>query len=346
MQMFRKCLYIGAVLFSFHSIPCYSFTLGDKLKKAEKGDYIVTEQNKSYSLLLVRSIGKDTALLEEISIPVSSLPSRSSWKKWMADGAPGHTSWIMYEIDLTSFSLVESYSFTKKGWLFLDDSGHFLSRLLGLSLNKVPENERKKTGPAPHGDEIDRRKVWNPTIKIEGEKTKAECDVWKTRWPKDDSLLSSCDLQLYFAKGQDNFAFPYWIEASNGHYTHAVKTVDSGRSLTSALTQTLPHRPPRILQIKKMEGSARFTIKSPAYYKSYQLFVFDVTKPYENIGPFAFTLSKAEEKETIYLDVNDKELGSHLKTGHRYKWILMPANSTILYVESEDFFLWPSLASK
>lgn len=346
MQLFRKCLIASTAFLLFVTEPCFSFTLGDKLKKAEKGDYIVTEQDKNYSLLLVRSVNNNSALLEEISIPVSSFPDKTSWKEWLSKGAPGHTSWIMYEIDLSTFELLESYSFTKRGWLFLDDSQHFLGRLLGLSLSKLGDEQRKKVGPAPHSDEIDRRKIWNPTVKIEGKKTKLDCEVWKARWPKDDTILSSCDLQLYFAKGSESFAFPYWIEATNGHYTHAVKTIDSGKRLNSPLTHNLPHRPPQIFLIKKTEGAVRFTIKSPPYYKGFELFVFDITKPYDRIGPISFTVTKAPEKETLYLDVTEKELGNHLKIQHRYKWLLVPTNSSILYVESEDIFQWPSIAAK
>jgi len=346
MQFFRKCLLTSSLFFILCSLPCYSFTLGDKLKKAEKGDYVVTEQNKNYSVLTVRSIDKGVAIFEEISVPVSVIPQDTSWKKWASDGALGHTSWILFEIDLDNYSLIESYSFTKKGWLYLDDSQNFLSRLLGLSLNKVPEEQRKKTGPSPSGDELDRRKIWNPTVKIEGIKTKADCDVWKARWPKDDSILSSCDLILYFSKKESNFSFPLWIEATNGHYTHSVKTIDSGKLLTSSLTSNLPRRQPSFTQIKKVDEQVRFTIKSPVYYKKFELYAFDITKPYENIGPIPFTLTKAPEKETIYLDVTDKNLSSFFKMGSRYKWLLRPENSTIHFIESEDFFLWPQVAAK
>ena len=35
---------------------------------------------------------------------------------------------------------------------------------------------------------------------IDGKKQKVECDAFKGRWPKDNTLLSSCDLQMYFLK--------------------------------------------------------------------------------------------------------------------------------------------------
>jgi hypothetical protein len=100
------------------------------------------------------------------------------------------------------------------------------------------------------------------------------------------------------------------------------------------------------VQIKKADEQVRFTIKSPAYYKKFELYAFDITKPHEKIGPIPFTHTKAPEKETLYLDVSEQTLSTFFKTGSRYKWLLKPENSTIHFVESEDFFLWPQVAAK
>jgi hypothetical protein len=345
MSIFKRCFIFCTVAFLLHTFECHSFTLADQLKKAEKGDYIVTEQDKNFSVLVIRSIGNGALLLEEISAPCSSIPKNVSWKTWVQEGALGHTSWNMYEIDMNSLSLLESYSFTKRGWLFLDDSQHFLSRLMGLSLQKIPDSARKKTGPAPLADDIDRRKIWNPSIKIEGKKMKKECEAFKGTWPNDDTLLSQCDVLLYFSKEPESFGFPYWIEATNGHYTHSVKTIDSGKNLLSPLPHGIPRRPPQIQLIKKMDDMVRFHLKSPAYYKSFDLYVFDIIRPYEKIGPFQSTLS-SPSKEIVHLDLKIQDLAQKLQTGHRYKWLLVPKDSNILYVESQDFFMWPSIASK
>ncbi|MCX6987293.1 MAG: hypothetical protein NT065_03960 [Chlamydiae bacterium] len=326
--------------------PCFSLTLADKLQKSEPGDFIVTEQNKTYSLLCTVSVKDHRLILEEIAIPVSLLPSTASWKTWIADGAPGHTSWVMYEIDLQTYSLIQAYSFTRKAFIFLDESEHFLSRLIGLQLQKVSDIERKKIGPAPQSDEIDRRKIWHPTVKVNGKKTKVECDAWKTVWPKDDTLLSRCDVRLYFEKGAASIELPLWIEASNGHYTHAIKTLDSGKGLRLGGNREIPKRAPRLTLIDKMNNSIRFTIRSPSYYTQFQLYAFDIIKPYEKIGPFTHLQTYANEKETLFLDVANDKLSTHLKPGHRYKWIIIPIGSEMFTIESEDFFQWPALAAK
>ena len=274
------------------------------------------------------------------------MSSSTSWRSWLESGAPGHTSWIMYEIDPETNALIEGYSFTKRGWLYLDDSQHFLSKLLTLPLRKVSNEERKKIGPAPFGNEPDHRSLWNPSLIVEGKKTKAPFEAWKTRWPKDDSLLSSCEIQLYFREQDDKFGFPYWIEASNGHYTYAIKAVDSGKNLVSPLTSNLPHRAPQLQNIKKTGQTVRLTVKTPAYYKNFNVFVFDITRPYENIGPLPLTLQKTEDKSIVFLDIASSELERRLVSGHHYKWVLTPSNSSVIFVESEDFFHWPSLAPK
>src|ERR1700690_1336291 len=78
-----------------------TLSLLEKFQKAQPGDYIVTEQSKTYSLLLIRSITTSSLLLEEINVPANAIDlSKTSWKEWIENKAPHHTSWLMYEIDL------------------------------------------------------------------------------------------------------------------------------------------------------------------------------------------------------------------------------------------------------
>ncbi len=344
MKIFKKILlhfFLGII-----SLPCFGVSLGDRLRNAALGDFMVTEQEKNISLLLVRANSKQKIILEEVTAPSYAVSTKTDWKQWLSLGAPGHTSWIMYEIDLESFTLLESYSVTKKGWLFIHDDENFLSQLLKLDLKKIEESERKKTGPAPQKEEPDRRKIWNPTVKIDGKKLKVECDAFRGRWPKDKTMLSSCDLQMYFLKNSPSFLWPYWIEASNGHYTYSIKTIDSGTNLASPISYGIPHRPPKFLNIAKKNSSIHFIIKSPCYYTSFELFAIDVMKPSEKIGPIPTSVKLGSQKELIELNVDIYEVSSYLEPGHRYKWLIIPDQSQIFHVESEDFFLWPSIASK
>lgn len=316
-----------------------SFKLADRILEGQIGEYIVTEQDRNYSLLLLRDVRKESLLFEEVSVP-SHLINKSSinWKEWIAEGAPGHSSWIQYEIDPSTFHLLEAYSFSKKGWLYLEESDHFLSKLLSLPLVKIEQPERKKIGPSPKDDESDRRKMWNPPFVAEGAKIKTSTDAFKALWPEDSSLLSSCQITLYFPP-KELSAFPSWIEASNGHFSYSIKTIDSGKNMTSSLTRKLPHRPPQILKhIQKSGSEVAIPIKTTPYYKSFSLFAFDLAKPGARIGPIPFEMQNGKEKEDKLLVVSLSTLASLFETNHHYKWLLMPQAADSFVIESEEFF--------
>jgi hypothetical protein len=325
-----------ALIFTFSS-----FKLADRILDGEVGNYFVTEQDNNYSLLFLRESTDSSLLFEEISIPTHLIKKSSTdWKKWLSSGAPGHTSWIQYEIDPVNLHLLEAYSFSRKGWLYLDESDHFLSKLLSLPLTQIKEEERKKIGPAPKGDEIDRRKVWNPPLVSEGSKIKTFSEAWKAVWPQDSSLLSSCQITLYFPPKEIS-TFPSWIEASNGHFNYSVKMVDSGKNMSSPLTRRIPYRPPQLLKhIQKNAKQVDIPIKAPAYYKSFALFAFDLSRPGQHIGPIPFELSNGEKKEDRILTVSLENLVPLFEKNHHYKWLLMPQGPESFIIESEDFFRW------
>jgi hypothetical protein len=242
--LFRKPTLLMKYLFSL-LLTFSFFLLGDltaaawqqKFAEAQEGDFIVTAQEGHYSLLFIRSLNTDTLLLEEISIPSNQIELKKiDWKKWVAKKAPGHTSWTLFEIDRVAGKLLTCFSFSKNGWLHLDDSEQFLPRLLTLSLAPVPLTERKKIGPQPPYGEEDRRALWTPPLVVEGKKIpKPTFDVLKAKWPADGSRLSLCRFELYFSKEQPTFPFPYWLEIHSPHYTFKMRAVDSGHHLRSPM---------------------------------------------------------------------------------------------------------------
>lgn len=315
-----------------------SFQLADHLKDAKKGDFIVTEQNKNYSLLLIKENNSTTFLFEEITIPVHLTSSILDWNEWVKNNAKGHTSWIQYEIDPSTLELLECYSYSKKGWLYRDSSEHFLSKLLSLPLFKIEQEERKRIGPPPIGGEADRRPLWNPSLVQHGKKNKISCEAWKARWPKDDSLLSSCDITLYFPKPEIS-PFPLWIEASNGHFHYAIRVIAVGQNMTSSLPSSLPKRPPQFLKpIEKTKDSLRLPIKIPPYYKqaNIRLFLLDLFPTQHKIGPLSFHLS--QNNGLSFLEIPRKELPALLQKNHHYKWLLVIEGSPLVELESEEIF--------
>ncbi len=227
-------------LLLIYFIPLYGVTLKEKFTQALPGDYIVTSQSKNCSILFIRSLSENSLTLEEISFPEKAYDLKEI-KKWVAKGAPGHTSWVAYEIDLQDNSLKNSYSFDQRGWLYTQDGEYFLAKLLALPLNRKPQGQRKRIGPPPLNGEADQRAVWNPPLIRDGKKiSKPKFDVWSGKWPKDDTQLSGCEIEFYFIQ---SFALPYWIEIKSPHYTLKIRTVDSGEGLTSPF-RLIPQKPP------------------------------------------------------------------------------------------------------
>ncbi len=316
-------------------------TAADRLADAKAGDFIVTEQDKNYSLLLLREKTSAAIVFEEISIPCHKihLPGMN-WEDWTALGAPGHTSWIQYEIDPRTLKLVECYSYSKKGWLYIEESEHFFSKLLSLKLTRVPVEERKKIGPAPVLGEPDRRPFWIPTLVIDSKKVKIPCDILKASWPKDDTLLSSCTITLYFPSEEKSF-FPIRIEADNGHFKYSIRGIYKGKNLISPIKTSVPKRALKIIKsTEKTESQRVLKVKAPSYYESFSVFVFDASKPDRKIGPIPFSFEKDDEKELYTFRISTKDLFSFLSKNHRYKWVIQARGSAESVCESDDFFLW------
>jgi hypothetical protein len=210
--------------------PLFAFgaTLKERIARAETGDFVVMSQGKSSSVLLIRSLSSSSLILEEITAPEKE---NRPWKEWVEKGAPGHTSWVMYEIDLVENKLVESYSPSQKRWLFVDEVDAFLPQLLALNLSPIAKDNRKRIGPPPPPGEPDQRAFWIPPFVTSGaKKERPQVESWQGVWPEDGSRLEACLVELYFEK---ETPLPIWIELKSPHYAFKIRAVDSGRKLTS-----------------------------------------------------------------------------------------------------------------
>ena len=208
----------------------HAVTLKDQLLKGSPGDYVVTEQEKNLSLLRIEKIDARELVLEEVVAPAAALElEKINWAVWMQKGAPGHSAWVRYRIDLKKGELLESYSLDHKEEISFQQP--LLSKMVLLELAKTPLASRRKIGPVPQAGEEDLRSLWLPRVIFEGKKvSKPACEVFEAHWPKDGSELADCRLEFYFLQG---FPFPCWIEASNGHYTFKIHSLASGKNLQS-----------------------------------------------------------------------------------------------------------------
>jgi hypothetical protein len=325
---------VGLILFIFALSFAGAFSLKEKMVQGQPGDYIVMAQGKMASVLLIRAISANILQLEEISVPQAQAP-KEGWKAWIEKQAPGHTSWIAYEIDLKEDRLVECYSYSRREWLFAEDPNHFLTKLLTLSLKRTPESVRKKIGPAPSNEELDHRAFWNPPVVLEGKKVeKPTMTPWLGKWPNDSSEIAGCEIELYFG----NSPFPYWIDIKTPHYMAHIRTLDSGSHLNSP-QPLIPKRSPEFLgQASWKSHHMVIQLQCPTYYEKLNLFVIDLSE--EGKAPIPLTVSMERKAEIVTLTIQEQTLETALKRGHSYRWIIVPENSSDTLAESQDIFVW------
>ena len=327
MIFFQKWL----TLFLLFSSHCFGLTLLDKFLIADCGSYIVTEQNRTCTLLHLHSKTKDELVLEEVSIP-SHLAKQIEWKKWIQAGAPGHTSWVMYAINTEYLTASECYSFSIENFLVTETFDTFLSPLLTLDLKEVSEEKRKMIIPAARPGEVENKKLWGPTLYRSGEKVNNPIyDVYETVWPDDDSELSGKRLTLYFDHNQPLFPFPYWMQLKNGAMKFKIRALDSGNDLVSP-HKTLPRRRPFFMKkIEKKEGNMLLFLTAPLYYSAFKLYAVDMTTNPRNTQNIPFKLSRI--KEELTLSINDNTLDHLFVKGHKYVWLVSTEEDS-LYIES------------
>lgn len=209
------------------------FTLKENFQKAQVGDYIVAIQNKNYTLLQVLEKTDDSIRIEEVSVPLNKFDSRTSWRTWLEQGAPGHTNRILSTIDLKTGLIQQSYSVTQKAWLEISKGNQLLSTLLNLPLFPIQDQDRKRIGQATSDGSRDRRSIWQPKMIVNGHTIpNVLFSAWKTRWPSDDSPLANRWVTVYLPQNHETYPayFPYWLEVHGGSGSKvSIRIVDSGR---------------------------------------------------------------------------------------------------------------------
>jgi len=315
-----------------------AFSLKDKiLEKGKPGDYMITEQGGTLALLMVRFLSQDYLILEAVDIPKMDY-KHTSWKEWISQGALGHTAWVSYMLDLKQDRLLEIYSHSQGSWLYADDPHNFLSKLLALPLYETPEFKRKRIGPPPGEGEIDRRSFWYPSVIFEGtEKDKPPITTWSSCWPQDDSIISNCDVMVYFS----DTTFPYWMEIQSPHYRAAIKTVDAGANLLSPKPIILQQSPLFIGPGHWQGSSFELEIYCPPYYSPLQLVAIEFPEREKNGSLRKFLLveeiQKAEET-TALLALDYNWLQHHLVPKKKYRLALISKNFPEVMIYSEQIF--------
>ncbi len=314
-------IWILTLIFFTHSL--FSFTLQDKFEQGEVGSYIVTEQNELVSLLHLHKKKENKLLFEEISIPLH-LSKKINWNEWVQKGAPGHTSWILYEVDIEKKCVTECYSLTRKSWIPTDEMDAFLIPLISLKLNFLSETERLQKGATAKPGQIDSR-PWGPPQKKGGKKIKdPEYDVYTAKWPHDSTDLSGKQIVLYFDKKEETFPFPYWIQARDGAVKFKMRALDSGSNLISPSTDIPRRKITFSSALHKENGKLYLTLSAPIYYDSFSLYAVDTTENPRLTHVIPFEKKRKGEQVTLLID--EKKLEHLFTSGHEYLWIATPGD--------------------
>ncbi|MEM7175644.1 MAG: hypothetical protein AAF443_06950 [Chlamydiota bacterium] len=319
--------------------PAFSAQLKEKVSVASPGDYAVIKQNKTYTLLHLHSRIDSELIFEEISIAAHQVDQQSMhWKEWVANGAPGHTSWILYSVDLEYNAVTECFSFTRQTHLATHKIDAFFTTLLNIELDPLPVKERIQRGSPQKAGQVKRRQAWAPPQYIEGKRhPNPSYDVFTAVWPCDGSEIAGKKLVFYFDHNQPSFPFPYWMQARSGAIKYKMHAVDSGKHLKSP-QQELPRRLPAFHPaIEKKEDQVVLTMQAPYYYKTFQLYAIDTTASPRITHSIPFEL--ARNRETITLSIANNTLDTELISHHRYL-LIAALKDEKCYAEHPRLFTW------
>lgn len=229
---------------AFFLCASFSSLIGDEtlvlrqsLRNAESGDYVVLSRNQNHTMLWIRQKQGDKLMIEEISIPSSKrAKSNVSWRDWMNQGAPLHTGWVRYEVDLNSGEILSFYSLLQRSYIEIPPDENIFSSLINLKFKRVPLRERRRLGAREKTGSFDDQQLWNPRLVVDGEVVEGvSFDVWKTRWPKDGSELSDKVVEIYLPPESADFPsyFPYWLQLTGLVTKAKMRVIDSGKGLFS-----------------------------------------------------------------------------------------------------------------
>lgn len=325
-------IWIICFILATHSL--FAFSLQDKFEQAKVGSYIITEQNELVSLLHLHSKKENKLLFEEISIPLHQ-SKKINWNEWVQSGSPGHTSWILYEVDTEKKCVTECYSLTRKAWIPTDEMDAFLIPLISLQLDFLSEGDRLQKGATARPGKVSSSPWGPPQVKC-GEKIKdPEYDVYTARWPQDSTDLSGKQIVLYFDKKEEAFPFPYWLQARDGAVKFKIRALDSGSDLLSPSTDIPRRKVTFSSAFHRENGKLYLTLSAPPYYDSLSLYAVDLSEEPKvtHVIPF----EKKRKKERLTLLIDEKKLDHIFTTGHEYLWIVS-SNDIEMTVESPHLY--------
>lgn len=323
-SMSKFVIFFGYLVFFL--TPVFGMQLKEKISLSSPGDYTVICHKNTYTLLHLHSKDGEEVIFEEISIASHQVDKNCmDWKKWVSQYAPGHTSWILYSVDLEHNAVTECFSFNRHLHLKPDKIDKIFTKLLNLNLKVMPIEQQLQRSSVQKAGQVHKQKPWAPRQYVEGKRVpNPSYEVLTAVWPADGTELAGKHLVLYFDRKRPHFPFPYWIQARSGALKFKMHAVDSGKNLSSP-QKNLPRRLPAFhAELKRENDALTFTLQAPYYYKKLQLYAIDTT-----VSPRTTHLIPSKmtrDKETVTLSVDEAILAAHLTAKHRYLWLAVAEN--------------------
>ena len=134
------------------------------------------------------------------------------------------------------------FPFSRRAHLDTAYADLFLSNLLSMSFEPVPDKDRRRIGApsSPGSDASDHRPYWQPPMVFEGNRIKnAMFEAWRAKWPQDGTELSGKEIEIYLPNEKKGYPtyFPYWLQICSAYGKASVRIVDSGKGLRSPHSQ-------------------------------------------------------------------------------------------------------------
>jgi len=219
------------LLFLFILVPAFccanTLYLRENLMRTEKGDYLVALRNKNYTVILIQDKDEHSLRIQEVTIPQQKFPKeQKTWRAWLSAGAPNHTAWVAYTVDLETGNLRDYYSFMHKSWMNLSETDNIFSQLINLPFHPLPHHKRRFVGQSDGT-----RRLWHPRMVVEGNVVPGVTfEAWEGRWPSDQSQLSGSVVQIYLPQKGKRYPdyFPYWMQVKGTVGKAQLRIVDSG----------------------------------------------------------------------------------------------------------------------
>lgn len=261
---------------------CSLFYLKDPLEDAQEGDYVLYELEKQAFLIHLVEKNPDSIVLGELHTPSRQIKKHlHNLQNWSQNGAPGKTSWTLWEISRKNWKTIDSYSLSKGRYLKENLSSPLL---LLLTIPVSPDKEE--------------------LLKSEGSSN------WKSDIFFETPYFERATVEYIRNKER---IFPVAILLKTTHKSLKMKQIDEGKGFISL---SFPTRVPTILQLEQKNQLLSVSIYCREPYLPFDLYLENTSSG----DSLLLCQKKVKKKGDVYTVLLDKEeVDQWVKPGFSYK---------------------------